>query len=148
MTDAVVVPFADEESQAKKGGTKGFFKSKMSAGDEIEQAQKNQLMQSQVQQVVPINNDQQLAISRSRKTHLKELGRNPTGLHCPHCGRQTITTIRDIVGVGTILGVIVMTILFFPLFWVPFCIPSCRRTHHYCGHTQCRQKVGETRVCA
>ena len=76
------------------------------------------------------------------------LKRSATGLQCPHCHRQTVTTTRDVIGVGTVIAILVVTILFWPLFWVPLCIPSCKRTNHFCGHTECRKKVGVTPVCA
>jgi hypothetical protein len=78
----------------------------------------------------------------------KNLGRNPTGLQCPYCGRQSVTTVQDIIGVGTVVAVIVIAILFWPLCWLPFCVPSCKRTTHYCGHMECRSKIGETSACA
>jgi hypothetical protein len=77
-----------------------------------------------------------------------QLGRNATGLQCPHCGRQTVTVVEDYVGVGTVICVIILAILFWPLCWLPLCVPTCKRTHHYCGHFECQKKVGETRVCA
>lgn len=79
---------------------------------------------------------------------MTELGRNPAGLICPHCGRQTVTTVRDVVGLGTVVAVIVVACLFWPLCWLPFVVPSCKRTHHFCGHAECRRRLGETRVCA
>ncbi len=76
------------------------------------------------------------------------LGRNPTGLQCPYCKRQMVTVVRDIIGLGTLVAVFLLALFFWPLCWLPFCIPSCRRTHHFCGHSECRQRVGETSVCA
>jgi hypothetical protein len=83
----------------------------------------------------------------SRIIH-RTLGRNAAGLLCPHCQRQTVTVVEDYVGVGTILAVFILAILFWPICWLPLCIPTCKRTNHYCGHPNCHKKVGETRVCA
>jgi LITAF-like zinc ribbon domain len=79
---------------------------------------------------------------------IKTLGRNATGLLCPYCQRQTVTIVEDYVGVGTVVAVIILAILFWPICWLPLCVPTCKRTHHYCGHPTCQKKVGETRVCA
>ncbi len=76
------------------------------------------------------------------------LGRNPTGLQCPHCGRQSVTTVQDMIGVGTVIAVIIIACLFWPICWLPLLIPSCKRTTHYCGHDTCRKKIGETSACA
>jgi len=78
----------------------------------------------------------------------RNLGRNATGLQCPYCQRQTVTHVHDAIGVGTVVAVIVLAILFWPLCWLPLCVPGCKRTTHYCGHAACGRKVGETRVCA
>ncbi|KAG7347882.1 LITAF-like zinc ribbon domain containing protein [Nitzschia inconspicua] len=108
--------------------------------------QKQQYTQSHpvaVTAMVPTNN----IASQTPKT-IKTLGRNATGLICPHCQRQTVTVVEDYVGVGTVLAVIVLAILFWPICWLPLCVPTCKRTHHYCGQQTCQRKVGETRVCA
>ena len=100
----------------------------------------------------PVNmhvNTHMVAVSQTNMVKpLTQLGRNPTGLQCPHCGRQTVTVVEDYVGVGTVVSIIVLAILFWPLCWLPLCVPTCKRTHHYCGHQECQKKVGETRVCA
>jgi hypothetical protein len=82
------------------------------------------------------------------RTTYTHLGRNPTGLQCPYCSRQMVTTTKDVIGVTTIIAVIVICLLFWPLAWLPLCIPSCKRTHHFCGQPMCRAKVGETKECA
>lgn len=84
----------------------------------------------------------------TRPTPYYNIGRNPVGLQCPHCKRQTVTVVHDLIGTGTLIAVFLLALFFWPLCWLPFCIPSCRRTHHFCGHNECRQRVGETSVCA
>ena len=74
----------------------------------------------------------------------RNLGRSPTGLKCPHCHRETITIVEEQVGMITISVTILLAIVFWPLCWLPFCVPSCQRTIHYCGHDSCRKKVGFT----
>jgi hypothetical protein len=86
--------------------------------------------------------------SGSRIQLHNNLGRNSTGLQCQHCGKETVTSVRDMVGVTTIVAVIVLAVLVWRLCWVPFCVPSCKKTGHYCGHVGCRKKVGVTQSCA
>ena len=88
------------------------------------------------------------AASGSRIQLHNNLGRNSTGLQCQHCGKETVTSVKDMVGVTTVVAVIVLALLFWPLLWVPFCVPSCKKTSHYCGHVGCRKKVGVTQSCA
>jgi hypothetical protein len=80
-------------------------------------------------------------------TNLYQLGRGSAGLQCPHCKRQTITVVRDFIGVGTVVAIVILAVFFWPLCWLPLCIPSCKRTHHFCGQSTCGRKVGETSVC-
>ena len=81
-------------------------------------------------------------------TTYTHLGRNPTGLQCPYCQRQMVTVTKDVIGISTIVAIIIICFLCWPLFWLPLCIPSCKRTNHFCGHTTCQNKVGETKPCA
>ena len=76
-----------------------------------------------------------------------KLGRQPYGLQCPHCHRETITIIEDRIGIGTIIGTVIIAILFWPLCWLPFCVPACKRTYHFCGHEACGKKIGVTDMC-
>lgn len=81
-------------------------------------------------------------------TTYTHLGRNPTGLLCPYCNRQMVTITKDVIGISTIVAIVIICFICWPLFWLPLCIPSCKRTHHFCGHATCRAKVGETKPCA
>jgi LITAF-like zinc ribbon domain len=76
------------------------------------------------------------------------LGRNPVGLQCPWCHRQTITMVQDRMSLTTLVSIVLLAIFFWPLCWLPLCIPACKTTHHYCGHFECRRRVGETGACA
>jgi len=98
--------------------------------------------------VMTVHQQQQQLVQFYRPIPMYNLGRNPVGLQCPYCQRPTITVVQDLVGMGTVIAVIFLALFFWPLCWIPFCIPSCRRTHHFCGHNECRRKIGETSVCA
>lgn len=96
-----------------------------------------------------INTTTTVTKGASRRIPLhKNLGRNSAGLQCQHCGKETVTYVKDMIGLTTIIAVIALALLFWPLCWVPFCVPSCKRTHHHCGHDGCRKMVGVTHSCA
>ena len=95
--------------------------------------------------VVPDRNS--AGVETRSRVH-KNLGRHSYGLKCFHCNRETVTIVEDEIGVGTIIATVMLAICFWPLFWIPFCAPSCKRSVHYCGHDSCRRKVGVTDVCA
>jgi lipopolysaccharide-induced tumor necrosis factor-alpha factor len=76
------------------------------------------------------------------------LGRNPVGLQCPCCHRQTITVVQDRMGLETMVAIFLLALFFWPLCWLPLCMPSCKNTNHYCGHSECRRRIGETSACA
>mmetsp|Transcript_26726 Transcript_26726/g.62459 ORF Transcript_26726/g.62459 Transcript_26726/m.62459 type:complete len:157 (-) Transcript_26726:2261-2731(-) len=96
------------------------------------------------QAVVPVS-----TMNNNRTQRLNtNMGRQPFGLQCPHCNRETITIVDDRIGVATIVLVVVLAFVFWPCCWIPFCVPSCKQTNHFCGHDSCRRKVGVTGVCA
>ena len=64
----------------------------------------------------------------SNATMIYQMGRNSTGLKCPHCSRQTVTVVRDMIGVGTVIAIVALAILFWPLCWLPLCVP-CEFVH-------------------
>jgi hypothetical protein len=74
------------------------------------------------------------------------LGRRSVAVQCPFCRAQTVTRTRDQMNFVTIIAVIVMLFLFWPLFWIPLCMPSCKTTNHFC--TRCHQKISETDPCS
>lgn len=85
---------------------------------------------------------------KSRIQLHSNLGRQPYGIKCEHCQKETITIVQDRIGMGTIIATVLLAIIFWPLCWLPFCLPSCKRTNHFCGHDSCRKKIGVTHVCA
>ncbi len=97
----------------------------------------------------PASLEVEAGMSDSRKKAVpKNLGRTPYGIQCPHCNRETITIVEDRVGTGTILATVALVIVFWPLCWIPFCLPTCKQTYHFCGHKSCRKRIGVTQVCA
>jgi lipopolysaccharide-induced tumor necrosis factor-alpha factor len=73
------------------------------------------------------------------------LGRNSIAVQCPFCSAQTVTRPRNKIDGGTMIAVVIMCFLFWPLFWLPLCMPSCKSTNHYCRH--CHRKIAKTNPC-
>mmetsp|Transcript_50763 Transcript_50763/g.75233 ORF Transcript_50763/g.75233 Transcript_50763/m.75233 type:complete len:136 (+) Transcript_50763:168-575(+) len=78
-------------------------------------------------------------------TVYENLGRSPCQLKCPHCHEEMVTNVREKVNAVTVGGVIVCFLIFWPLFWLPLVISSCKSTIHTC--TNCHREVGETQPC-
>jgi hypothetical protein len=74
------------------------------------------------------------------------LGRDPVGLKCQYCHEEMVTRPSDQVDAVTIMLVILLVFLFWPLCWIPFCVPGCKKTEHYCS--RCNRVVGETEACS
>mmetsp|Transcript_11847 Transcript_11847/g.17405 ORF Transcript_11847/g.17405 Transcript_11847/m.17405 type:complete len:152 (-) Transcript_11847:101-556(-) len=77
---------------------------------------------------------------------LPGMGRSPASIVCPYCQQGSITKVREQVDGVTIVAVIVLLLVFWPLFWLPLCMPSCKATEHYCGN--CQRKVGHADACS
>lgn len=71
--------------------------------------------------------------------------RNPVTQTCPNCSQTVPTRTREQVNGLTIVAVIVLLFLFWPLFWLPLCMPSCKATEHYCSN--CNYKIGTADPC-
>jgi len=73
-------------------------------------------------------------------------GRSAAAVTCPYCNRNGVTALRSKIDGITIVAIVVLLFLFWPLFWLPLCIPGCKRTDHYCQH--CGKKLGEVSACS
>ncbi|KAI2499587.1 hypothetical protein MHU86_14882 [Fragilaria crotonensis] len=73
-------------------------------------------------------------------------GRESCATTCPNCHQQVRTRVRHLVDGGTIVAVIALLLLFWPLFWLPLVIPGCKSTHHYCAH--CNYRIAKEDCCS
>lgn len=62
------------------------------------------------------------------------LGRYPTRVDCFYCNKNDLTIVRSHPGWFTWLMFFVLLLLFWPLCWLPFVIPSCQSADHVCRH--------------
>ena len=74
------------------------------------------------------------------KVSLPGLSQKASSIVCPYCNQQGVTRTRSQIDCCTVVGVIVMILVFWPLFWLPFVCPCCMTTEHYCP--RCHRKVG------
>jgi LITAF-like zinc ribbon domain len=70
---------------------------------------------------------------------LINLGRDPKRLQCPFCNEHTVTRARHQIDVFTIVMVVMLVFLFWPVCWLPLVLPGCKTTEHFCSH--CQRKV-------
>ncbi|KAL7478765.1 hypothetical protein ACHAW6_004522 [Cyclotella cf. meneghiniana] len=74
----------------------------------------------------------------------RDLGSSPVSLPCPYCSHAGVTKTTQNYGDCTWIGVIIMLLVCFPLFWVPFVCSSCMDTKHHCRN--CGRQLGESRA--
>lgn len=92
------------------------------------------------------------------------LGKDPKRITCPYCQQSAVTSTAHTIDACTVIAVVVLLILFWPVFWireyecdhrwksntkissgsvVSFCTAfvgsCCKSTNHHCGH--CHRKV-------
>lgn len=75
----------------------------------------------------------------SGTTYVPGLSMKSARVTCPYCREQAVTNTKSQIDCCTIIGVIVMILVFWPLFWIPFICPCCKTTEHYCS--RCHRKV-------
>lgn len=71
-----------------------------------------------------------------------DLGHSSVSMKCPYCSHTGSTKLTKSFGDCTWISVIIMLIVFIPLFWVPFVFPSCQDTKHQCR--KCGRIIGES----
>lgn len=88
----------------------------------------------------PINNN--LMNQRTILPRIHMYARHPVILDpCPLCGAKARTFIITSPSWITWMLVVVWLLVFWPLFWIPLVLDSCKRTRHYCS--RCSGEVGE-----
>jgi lipopolysaccharide-induced tumor necrosis factor-alpha factor len=73
------------------------------------------------------------------------LGRDPHRIDCPSCQQSVMTKVRHRVDAVTWITFLVVLLLFWPLCWLPFVIPSCQSSDHECPN--CGALISTTRGC-
>mmetsp|Transcript_20276 Transcript_20276/g.31070 ORF Transcript_20276/g.31070 Transcript_20276/m.31070 type:complete len:139 (-) Transcript_20276:176-592(-) len=61
-----------------------------------------------------------------------KLGRKPFQHVCTNCNTANQTQTRTELHIMAWVCCCFLVLFFWPLFWVPFVIPACRKTKHYC----------------
>ncbi|KAF4673094.1 hypothetical protein FOL46_007800 [Perkinsus olseni] len=65
----------------------------------------------------------------------------PVIVTCPNCGTVGQTRVWHRIGLGSVVAMLLIAALFFPLFWLPLFCRSCQSAQHHC--LTCNYKVGE-----
>ncbi|KAF4667256.1 hypothetical protein FOL47_003658 [Perkinsus chesapeaki] len=60
---------------------------------------------------------------------------------CPNCKTQGPTRVWHRINVGSLVAMVVIAVVFFPLFWLPLVCQSCQSAEHHCS--TCNYKVGQ-----
>jgi len=79
------------------------------------------------------------------KVHLSGLTMNPARITCPHCQNEGVTNIKSLIDCCTIVTFVILIFVFWPLCWLPFVMPCCKSTEHYCS--RCHRRVGTVDPC-
>jgi hypothetical protein len=77
---------------------------------------------------------------------LTVLYRESCATTCPNCKAQVRTRVTHQADTITLVAVIALILLFFPLFWLPLCLPSCKSTEHYCS--ACNFRISKQEACS
>jgi hypothetical protein len=68
----------------------------------------------------------------------------PILVTCPNCNRNVTTVVDTTPGPGTWCGSAMLCIFFWPLFWLPFCVPEMQDQYHFCP--ACGAQIGTRRI--
>lgn len=91
------------------------------------------------QQKTVVNESKQTAVA---PTHYKFTQRTPTVVPmCRHCNARNVRTrIRTAPHFLTLVAIVILAFIFWPICWIPLVLDSCRRTTHSCSH--CNAELG------
>ncbi|CAD8084936.1 unnamed protein product [Paramecium primaurelia] len=64
----------------------------------------------------------------------------PADIICPYCTKMIQTHVQYKMGIHSWIVVLILLVVFFPLFFLPFCFLECQDKEHKCPH--CNKKVG------
>jgi hypothetical protein len=67
--------------------------------------------------------------------NLTNLGTSPHNINCPYCQQSAVTRTRSQIDCFTITMIVILILLFWPLFWVPLVVPGCKTTEHVSGRS-------------
>mmetsp|Transcript_9875 Transcript_9875/g.14795 ORF Transcript_9875/g.14795 Transcript_9875/m.14795 type:complete len:130 (+) Transcript_9875:80-469(+) len=62
----------------------------------------------------------------------QKLGTTPFQHTCSNCNHAGLTRTTSQPTAGAWVSCCLLVLFFWPLFWVPFVIPACKKTSHYC----------------
>jgi LITAF-like zinc ribbon domain len=139
--DAVVVPVSPSQSPVGNGYSNGSHHVPSSQFD------KQQYVQAtSYQQAPPPPIELQRQQPPAPIIIYGHLGRYECSMQCPFCSKVIMTQTKTRCDGVTWLFVLILFFVFWPLCWLPLCMPRCQRVHHSCP--SCHRKVGITEPCS
>lgn len=69
----------------------------------------------------------------TKVVHLQALSSRPQPVTCPFCNASVVTRVREEISGCTIALVIILLLLFWPLFWLPLICKDVSERHDYAG---------------
>lgn len=88
---------------------------------------------------VPTESQVAVATATEEPVLMRGLGLYPKQITCPYCHRDGKTNIHTSADMATIITIIVLLMLFWPIFWLPLVLPGCKKVEHFCQF--CHRKV-------
>lgn len=71
------------------------------------------------------------------------VGPEPWNIVCPNCRQNVVTRMEVDVSSRTHLGALVLCLVFWPIFWIPYVMDKCKDKNHYCS--ECDSYIGTYR---
>mmetsp|Transcript_3737 Transcript_3737/g.3064 ORF Transcript_3737/g.3064 Transcript_3737/m.3064 type:complete len:94 (-) Transcript_3737:64-345(-) len=72
---------------------------------------------------------------------MPDFGDDPVTLDCPNCRHKIVSNVSHESKCGTYICCGLLCILFWPLFWLPFCCDGCQEARHTCP--SCGYQLGK-----
>ena len=125
---AVYVPSAPLESDVYVPGAQ------TPAVQHLSQSQQPQIVHAQPMQTAPEPSKPSTAIVPAATpvstgpVNMHGLGKDPKRITCPYCQQSAVTNTSDEIDACTIIAVVVLLLLFWPLFWIREC-PNFQTPH-------------------
>lgn len=95
---------------------------------------------------IPASSNGNVNAQHHSTTSTMGIGRKSVSFVCPFCRAQMVTRTKTQIGGVTVIAVVLLLLLFWPLFWLPLCLPSCKTTNHYCS--SCNRCIAKADPCS
>ncbi|UJR23170.1 hypothetical protein I4U23_026190 [Adineta vaga] len=103
------------------------------------------VQQQQQQQQQPSNNNPKSSTNNSAPPGTPfskgyKWPRKSIDIICPQCGATVLTRVETSITIITVIGAVLLFLCTCILVCLPFCVPACKRSSHYCPY--CNSVLG------